>query len=77
MLDPRDFKNKIVTIMGLGVHGGGLASANFFLQAGAKVIITDLRSPEILAPSLSKLIAAPGSLGSRSTERRIFVRLIL
>jgi UDP-N-acetylmuramoylalanine--D-glutamate ligase len=62
MLDPRDFKNKIVTIMGLGVHGGGLASANFFLQAGAKVIITDLRSPEILAPSLSKLIAAPWKL---------------
>lgn len=49
------FKNKKVTIMGLGLHGGGLASALFFLKEGAQVTITDLRSKEILEPTLSKL----------------------
>jgi UDP-N-acetylmuramoylalanine--D-glutamate ligase len=62
MLEPKDFKDKVVTIMGLGVHGGGLASANFFLRAGARVIITDLRKPEILTPSLEKLVSAPWKL---------------
>lgn len=49
------FKNKKVTIMGLGLHGGGLASALFFLKEGAQVTITDLRSKEILEPTLNKL----------------------
>ena len=49
------FKNKNVTIMGLGLHGGGLASALFFLKEGANLTITDLRSEEILKPTLSQL----------------------
>ena len=50
-----NFKNKKVTIMGLGLHGGGLASALFFLQRGAKVTITDLRTKEKLEPTLQQL----------------------
>lgn len=50
-----DFRGKNVTIMGLGLHGGGLASALFFLNEGANVTITDLRSKEILKPTLDKL----------------------
>ncbi len=49
------FKDKKITIMGLGLHGGGLASALFFLKKGAKLTITDLRSEEILKPTLSRL----------------------
>lgn len=41
--------------MGLGLHGGGLASARFFAERGAAVTVTDLRSPEALAPSTEKL----------------------
>lgn len=41
--------------MGLGLHGGGLAAARFFAEAGAKVTVTDLRSAEILASSLAEL----------------------
>ncbi len=44
-----------VTIMGLGLHGGGLASARFFAQAGAKVTVTDLRDEKILEPSIQAL----------------------
>lgn len=49
------FKDKKVTIMGLGLHGGGLASALFFLKEGARVTITDLRTKSILQPTLDKL----------------------
>ena len=41
--------------MGLGLNGGGLASALFFSRRGAEVTVTDLRGPEALAASLEKL----------------------
>lgn len=44
-----------VTIMGLGLHGGGLASAQFFCDKGAVVTVTDLRDEATLAPSLAAL----------------------
>jgi len=44
-----------ITVMGLGLNGGGLASALFFASKGAEVTVTDLRDKEILAPSIDKL----------------------
>ncbi len=49
------FQNKRVTIMGLGLHGGGSASARFFAEAGALVTVTDLRSSETLSSSIQEL----------------------
>lgn len=49
------FKDRNVTIMGLGLHGGGLASALFFLKEGANLTITDLRDEAILKPTLEQL----------------------
>lgn len=49
------FENKKVTIMGLGLNGGGLASALFFLNRGADVTVTDLRDESILAPTMKML----------------------
>lgn len=48
-----------VTVMGLGLHGGGIASARFLASAGAQVTVTDLRGPEVLAPSLQALENLP------------------
>jgi UDP-N-acetylmuramoylalanine--D-glutamate ligase len=48
-----------ITIMGLGLHGGGLASARFFLERGAEVTITDLRDETTLKPSMLKLAGFP------------------
>jgi UDP-N-acetylmuramoylalanine--D-glutamate ligase len=45
--------------MGLGLHGGGIASARFFSRHGAQVTVTDLRSEEVLAPSLAALEGLP------------------
>lgn len=45
--------------MGLGLHGGGLASAKFFLHQGANLTITDLRSEEVLKPTMDQLTDYP------------------
>ncbi|OGZ34443.1 MAG: UDP-N-acetylmuramoylalanine--D-glutamate ligase [Candidatus Portnoybacteria bacterium RBG_19FT_COMBO_36_7] len=50
-----DFKGKKVTVMGIGLHGGGLGVINFFYQAGAKIIATDLRTRRELRESLDAL----------------------
>jgi UDP-N-acetylmuramoylalanine--D-glutamate ligase len=48
-----------VTVMGLGINGGGLASALFFARRGAEVTVTDLRGRDALAASLASLEGLP------------------
>lgn len=48
-----------VTVMGLGLNGGGLASARFFAQRGATVSVTDLRDEALLKPSIEALEGLP------------------
>jgi UDP-N-acetylmuramoylalanine--D-glutamate ligase len=50
-----DIANKKVTIMGLGLNGGGEASARFFLKHGAFVTITDMKSETELASSVQSI----------------------
>lgn len=50
-----DISSLKVTIMGLGLHGGGLASALFFASRGAKVTVTDLRDKSTLIPVIKQL----------------------
>ena len=50
-----DFKGKKVLIFGLGLNDGGLGMAEFFLEQGAVVTITDGKSEEELKPTLEKL----------------------
>lgn len=56
---PDSFRGLRITVMGLGLHGGGAASAAFFAEAGAKVTVTDLRSKAVLTASLKKLEPHP------------------
>lgn len=48
-----------VTVMGLGMFGGGLGVAQWLLRQGARVTITDLKSEDHLGPSLAALRDAP------------------
>ena len=41
--------------MGLGLNQGGLGVARFLTKAGAKILVTDLKTEEELGPSLKKL----------------------
>ncbi len=52
---PEDLKNKRITVMGLGLNKGGLGVARFLAKAGAKILVTDLKTEEELEPSLEKL----------------------
>lgn len=48
-------KNKKVTVIGLGLHGGGVASVKWLVKHNAKVTVTDLRTKKELQQSLNKL----------------------
>ena len=65
------FKGKKVTVMGLGLLGRGVGDVAFLSEAGAEVIVTDLKNKEELAESLEKLEAFPAiayTLGEHKKE---------
>jgi UDP-N-acetylmuramoylalanine--D-glutamate ligase len=56
MADFREFfKDKKVTVVGLGLLGKRLGDIAFLAENGAKVLVTDLKSAAELAPSIEKL----------------------
>jgi UDP-N-acetylmuramoylalanine--D-glutamate ligase len=61
-----DYSGMKVLIMGLGLNGGGVASAIYLAKHGADLVITDLRNEGVLAPSLERLTdALPNETMSR------------
>ena len=55
MTSTNNFKNKNVLLFGLGLLGGGVATANWLLKQGAKLTIADAKSEKELASSLEKI----------------------
>lgn len=51
-----DIAGKKVTVMGLGLHGGGEASVRFFLRYGAIVTVTDMKTQAELQKSVDNLM---------------------
>ncbi|MEI6044522.1 MAG: UDP-N-acetylmuramoyl-L-alanine--D-glutamate ligase [Chloroflexota bacterium] len=54
-----ELKGKRTLVMGLGLHDGGLGVTRFLVEQGAEVTVTDLRSAEVLRPTLEKLAGLP------------------
>ena len=54
-----DLRGKRVLVMGLGLQGSGMAAARYVAQQGAMVRVTDMKSPEVLAPSVQALAGLP------------------
>ena len=54
-----DIKDKHITIMGLGLNGGGEACVKFFLRHGAFVTVTDMKTAVQLASTINSLDADP------------------
>ncbi len=48
-----------VTVMGLGLFGGGSGVARWLVARGARVTVTDLRDERVLAPALRELAGLP------------------
>ena len=58
--DPNALRGRRVLVMGLGLLGGGVSAARYAVaQGAAEVIVTDLRSEELLAPSIAQLSGLP------------------
>lgn len=58
--DPNGLRGKRVLVMGLGLLGGGVASARYAVaQGAAEVVVTDLRGEDVLGPSIEKLAGLP------------------
>ncbi len=51
----KKFRNKSITIMGLGRFGGGLGAAKFLAESGARVTVTDLKEEHELFEPVSML----------------------
>jgi len=64
-----DIRDKKVTVMGLGLHGGGETSVRFFLRHGAYVTVTDMKIAEELATPVASLTNDP----KLNTKRLRFV----
>lgn len=61
MLTRDFFKNKKVTVMGLGLNEGGVGTVRFLVAMGVReIIVTDLKSETELASSLAALQGLPG-----------------
>jgi len=73
------YKGKKVVIMGLGLHGGGVAAAKFFCSQGSEVLVTDLKTKDQLADSIEKLSGLPikYALGGHSQEDFLTADLIV
>jgi len=63
-LSPASWDGRRITVMGLGLHGGGLAVASWFLRHGAAVAVTDRKTRRELAPSVAELERAARERGS-------------
>ena len=74
-----DLRGKRVLIMGLGLHGSGIASARYAAQQGAIVRVTDLRLAEILAPSIASLAGLPIEyvLGEHRDEDFLWAEVVI
>lgn len=56
MITKSFFKNKRVTVFGLGLNGGGVASVKFLAKCGAKeIIVTDIKKRSELLSSIALL----------------------
>ena len=65
----KDIAGKNVTIMGLGLNGGGEAAVRFFLAKGANVIVTDMKTQEQLQPTIDRINSDKSVDTSRLTYR--------
>ena len=74
-----DIRGKRVLVMGLGLHGSGIAAARYAAQHGAIVRVTDLRSAEILAPSIQALAGLPVEyiLGQHRDEDFLWAEIVI
>lgn len=79
-MELQSLKDKKITVLGLGLHGGGVGVVKFLAKYGAKVIVTDIKTKEQLKASLDKLVGIKNVeyvLGQHRTEDFTKVDLVV
>jgi len=74
------FRDKRVTVMGLGLLGRGVGDAEFLARCGAQVLVTDKKSEGELAESVAKLKQYPNitfKLGGHDVQNFIDCDMVL
>ena len=56
---PQSYAGRAVTVMGLGLFGGGVGAARYFARRGARVTVTDTKPADALRPSIDALQDLP------------------
>ncbi len=74
-----DLHGRRVLVMGLGLQGSGMAAARYAAQQGALVRVTDMKSPEVLAPSVRALAGLPIEfvLGEHREEDFLWAEMVI
>ena len=67
-----DLAGKRVTVMGLGLFGGGLGVTRYLVKAGAKVVVTDTKTAEQLREPVAALQGLPVELRLGGHDERDF-----
>ncbi|MGE3541173.1 MAG: UDP-N-acetylmuramoyl-L-alanine--D-glutamate ligase [Candidatus Tectimicrobiota bacterium] len=70
---PETWRQRRVTVMGLGSFGGGIGLTRYLVSQGAEVTVTDLQSAEALRSSLEALHGLPIRYVLGHHEERDFV----
>lgn len=74
-----NLRGKRVLVMGLGLQGSGMAASRYLVQQGAMVRVTDMKSAEVLAPSVKALEGLPVEfvLGEHREEDFLWADLVI
>ncbi len=74
-----NLQGKRVLVMGLGLQGSGMAAARYAAQQGASVRVTDMKLPEVLAPSVEALAGLPIEfvLGAHRDEDFLWAEMVI
>ncbi len=74
-----DLRGKRVLVMGLGLQGSGMAAARYAVEQGATVRVTDMKSSEILAPSVQALagLSIEFVLGQHREEDFLWAEMVI
>ena len=77
--EKESFKGKKITVMGLGLFGGGVGAARFLASQGADVTVTDLKRAKELSASLKRLDELPVKLrlGKHTEEDFVNVDMLV
>jgi UDP-N-acetylmuramoylalanine--D-glutamate ligase len=74
-----DLEGLPVTVMGLGLFGGGVETARWLVKQGARVTVTDLRPARELQESIAALAGLPiaYALGGHASEQFTAARMVV